>query len=171
MKSNLSTLGPVWRLKRIKYMSRFMKGLILAYFIAIPLLIAYGRTMSGLGQPAAPPVFGMTAKERLYQGIFYSLNILAVVALYRLLSIYEKGVIFSPAISFQIRRLGNLAMAYALLKACGPILLPHEGLVFVPTMLLNFLLSPWLFAGCLIITITWIMDEARKIQEEQEMTV
>ena len=158
------------RLKRIKSMSRFLKGIILAYFIVIGLLLAYGRIMFSLGETVLPPP-SETMGESVYQTLYYALCLLAVITLYRLLNLYERCMIFSAANTSQIRRLGFLAMAYAFLKACNSLFLSNEGIFTVPTTLINFLMSPWFFAGCFIIIITWIMDEGRKIQEEQELTV
>ena len=169
---NANEISPIAnpRLKRIKYMSRFLKGLILAYFVVICLLVAYGRIMSGRGEDVLPPRPD-TIGESVYQILYYALSLLAVFTLYRLLNFYEKGMIFSAVNTSQIRRLGFLAMVYALLKACNSLFLPNEGVFTLPTTLINFLMSPWFFAGCFIIIITWIMDEGRKIQEEQELTV
>ena len=158
------------RFYRIKYMSRFLKGLIFAYFGVISLLVIYGRIMSSLGVDVLPPS-SETLGESVYQTIYYALSLLAVITLYRLLNFYERGMIFSGANTTQIRHLGILAMAYGLLKACNSLFLPNEGIFMVLTALINFLMSPWFFAGCFIIIITWIMDEGRKIQEEQELTV
>jgi Protein of unknown function (DUF2975) len=158
------------RLKRIKYMSRFLKGLILAYFVMIGLLVAYGRMMNRFGGSVLPPLSD-TMGEAVYQTLHDALNLLAVIPLYRLLDFYEQGMIFSAANTSQIRRLGFLAIAYALLKACNSLFLPNEGIFTMPTALINFSMSPWFFAGCFSIIITWIMDEGRKIQEEQELTV
>lgn len=156
------------RLKRIKYMSRFLKGLMFGYLLAISILITCGTVMT---EPGSLPAWPSTSMERLYQGLFYSLTLLAFIAFYRLLSFYEQGRIFSAGNSSQIRRLGWLSMAFALLHACSPIFLPLNGVFTVLAASLNFFLSPWFFLGCFIIIVTWIMDEGRKMQEEQSLTV
>ena len=170
MNANKNSSKANARLKRIKYMSRFLKGLILACFVSTGLLVAYGRMMSLYGMSVLPPLV-KTIGENVYQILYYALSLFAAITLYRLLNFYEKGMIFSAANASQIRRLGFLAIAYALLKACNSLFLPNEGIFMVPTTLINFLMSPWFFAGCFIIIITWIMDEGRKIQEEQALTV
>jgi hypothetical protein len=38
-------------------------------------------------------------------------------------------------------------------------------------MLLDAVTSPWIVVGCAIYLVAWIMDEGRKMQEEQELTV
>jgi hypothetical protein len=50
------------------------------------------------------------------------------------------------------------------------------GLVYIggfvlPWMLLDAVTSPWIVVGYAIYLVAWIMDEGRKIQEEQELTV
>jgi hypothetical protein len=70
-----------------------------------------------------------------------------------------------------LRHLGYLAVACALLKACASAFLPNEGILFVPAMLFNVVFSPWFFAGLFAIVVTWIMDEGRRIEEEQRLTV
>jgi hypothetical protein len=170
MNATETTSNSSLRLKRIKTMSRFLKGLILAYFIVIGLLIAYGIIMSSRGESVLPPL-PATMGECVYQIIYYGLSLLAVITLYRLLNLYERGIIFSAANTSKVRHVGFFSMAYALLKACDSLFLPNEGFFNVLTTLINFLMSPWFFVGCFIIVITWIMDEGRKIQEEQELTV
>jgi hypothetical protein len=150
------------RLKRIKYMSQLLKGLIICYLVVPGLL-------SALGVPHLTAV--LEGKERLYQALTISLALLAVIAVYRLLSLYEKGVIFAAANTLEIRHLGYLAVACALLKGCAPAFLPNEGIFYIPNVLINVVLSPWFFAGLFAIVITWIMDEGRRIEEEQRLTV
>jgi hypothetical protein len=155
------------RLKRIKYMSRFLKGLLLANFVAIGVLYVCAR--NGLIGDLAPAA--LSSKEGIYNALCYALILLGIIAFYRLLNLYEKGVIFSAENVVQIRRLGYLAMAYGLLTAIPSVFLPNHGIFSVPATLINFLFSPWFFTGCFVIIITWIMDEGLKIQEEQELTV
>jgi hypothetical protein len=162
MNSNEITPKISPRLKRIRYMSQLLKGLIIFYLV-----------MPGLFYTLGIPHLTLTSqgKERLYQALTISLALLAAIAVYRLLSLYEKGVIFAEANTLGIRQLGYLAVACALLKACAPAFLPNEGIFYVPTVLLNVLLSPWFFAGLFAVVITWIMDEGRRIEEEQRLTV
>ncbi len=162
MNSNEITPKISPRLKRIRYMSQLLKGLIIFYLIMPGLFYA-------LGVPHLTPV--LQGKESLYQALSISLALLAAMSVYRLLGLYEKGVIFAAANTLGIRHLGYLAVAWALLKGCAPAFLPNEGIFYIPTALLNVLLSPWFFAGLFAIVITWIMDEGRRIEEEQRLTV
>ncbi|HZM06618.1 MAG TPA: DUF2975 domain-containing protein [Candidatus Saccharimonadales bacterium] len=107
---------------------------------------------------------------KTYEGICCSLLLLAVIAFYRLLNLYEKGIIFSAENVTQIRRLGQLAVFYGVLSACLPVF--ESPYIQLPlTLPLNILCSPGFMVGCLTIIIAWVMDEGRKIQQEQELTV
>ena len=159
------------RLARIKRMSRFLKVVFLIYFVVIGLVLVAGhiKTPIPLGDQTFASFGDIPAELKIYEAIRGALYLLAVVAFYRLLDLYEKGTIFSAENVSQLRRLGSLAVDYALLKACLPILEEH-GITF-PSFPINFLFSPWFIVGCLTIIIAWVMDEGRKIQEEQELTV
>ena len=159
------------RLARIKRLSRFLKVVFLIYFVVFGLLLVAGNIKKPirLGDQAFMSLSVIPAELKVYESLRCALFLLAAVALYRLLDLYEKGVIFSAENVSQIRRLGILAMGYALLKACLPIFEEH-GITF-PSFPINFLFSPWFIVGCLAIIIAWVMDEGRKNQEEQELTV
>jgi Protein of unknown function (DUF2975) len=95
--------------------------------------------------------------------------LLAAIAFYRLLCLYEQGIIFSAANVAHIRRLGQLALLYGIFRPCLAVFTKHA--IYFPALPINILLSPWLVIGCLIIIVAWIMDEGRKTQEEQALTV
>jgi hypothetical protein len=166
------------RLTRIRNLSRLLKGLFFAYFVVVGLFFIYARTAPMLGGPANSDTFhkwvSESAGSKLYDAFGTSILLLAFVAFYRLLNLFEKAVIFSAENTLQIRRLGLLAIAYALLNACSPMFTPSEDTFSIASTLcylLSFSLSPFLLAGGFIVIIAWIMDEGRKIQEEQELTV
>jgi hypothetical protein len=158
------------RMRRIKHLSRFLKGLLLANAVAVTGLFAYGRAMGRLGLNVAPPLL-QSPKEDLYYGFCCALLLTGIIAIYRLLNLYEKGVVFAAENAAHIRRMGFVMAIYGLLQACASLLLPYHGVFSVSATLLNFLLSPWFFAGCFAIIASWIMDEGRQIQEEQQLTV
>jgi hypothetical protein len=174
MSANKMSPKATSRMNRIKYLSHFLKAVLLSYFVVIGLLFAYARgvqSMSGLSADPFNSFLDAPAKSKIFTALGSALFLLAVMASYRLLDLYEKGIIFSKGNASQIRRLGCLAIAYGLLNACSPVFQPNHGVFAVVATLMNFLLSPWFFGGCFTIIITWIMDEGRKIQEEQELTV
>ena len=151
------------RLNRIKKTSRILQSVFLIYFGMFPLLLMVGHFQS-FGSLAAIPT-GL----KTYEALHISVWLLAAIAITRLLELYEKGIIFGAQTVSLIRRLGILAIFYGVITACRPIFEKHE--IEFPILPLNLLLSPWLIAGGLTIIIAWIMDEGRKIQEEQELTV
>ena|ERR1700690_1813948 len=115
--------------------------------------------------------------------------------LFRLFSLYEQGFIFSAQTIRCIKTLGVLcAVGWALMTLLQ--FLPHplpssqitqahppEATVIKGVMVSSYRLGFFsfdfgtginfglLFAGIVIVLIAWIMDEGRKIQEEQELTV
>ena len=115
--------------------------------------------------------------------------------LFRLFSLYEQGLIFSAQTIRCIKILGVLcAVGWALITLLQ--LLPHplpssqiiqthppEATVIKGVVVSSYRLGFFsfdfgtginfglLFAGIVIVLIAWIMDEGRKIQEEQELTV
>jgi hypothetical protein len=90
----------------------------------------------------------------------FGLLVFCYVALYRLFRLYERGILFSARNVLYIRLLGYYLIfdGFALFQLES---LSHQ-------MTLTFT-QP--FIGLMIIFVAWIMDEGRKIQEEQELTV
>jgi hypothetical protein len=105
----------------------------------------------------------------LLAGIGGGLNLLAAATFYRLLNLYEKGIIFSAANVRLLGRIGHLGFSYGLLNVCGPVII--SGKLIIPDFLVAAASSPWVIGGLFVVVISHIMDEGRKIQEEQELTV
>ncbi len=109
------------------------------------------------------------------------LLLFAVFTCYQLLTLYEKGVVFSARNVQLLGRSGYLALGYGFLTVWGPPLLIHwqARLHGWPTYSLNALLdalssilsSPWILGGLFVAVVAHIMDQGRQIQEEQELTV
>ena len=171
MKSNPSTLESVSRLKRIQTTSRYLKIAFLLYFVVVGLFLVTGniKTPIRVGDQTFGSFSEIPAELKVYEALRAALGLLAAIAFYGLLDLYEKGIIFSPKNVSHIRRLGELAIGYCLLRACQPIFEGHG--MQLPVLPLNVLLSPWFMTGCLVIIAAWVMDEGRKMQEEQELTV
>jgi hypothetical protein len=88
------------------------------------------------------------------------LGVFCVLVLNSLFRLYQRGIIFSAKNVRYIRFLGYYLMIdwivnYQLQSIPGD---------------MDLSCTP-LFAGLLVIFVAWIMDEGRKIQEEQELTV
>jgi hypothetical protein len=88
------------------------------------------------------------------------LDLTAAVALFGLFGLYARGILFSPQNVWYIRFQGY----YLILSFVAD--------YAIQSTLRDMALSTTpLFMGLLIIFVAWIMDEGRKIQEEQELTV
>jgi hypothetical protein len=85
----------------------------------------------------------------------------AMVVLSRLFQLYEQGIFFAAKNVNCIRFLGYYLIINWVVRS------QLQGALHDPIELT----STGLFNGFLIIFIAWIMDEGRKIQEEQELTV
>jgi hypothetical protein len=164
------------RLSRIKKLSRSLKVVFLFYFVVLGLVLIVSHGQIAVKMPIQvggqnfSSLREIPAVLKTYEAICFCLYLLAVIAFYRLLNLYEKGIIFSAENVSQIRRLGQLAVFYGVLSACLPVFeTPY--VKFPLTLPLNILCSPGFMVGCLTIIIAWVMDEGRKIQEEQELTV
>jgi len=152
-------------------MSSLVKILLLFYFVVVGLVIMLGYIQRPF--QAGDQLFGSLANVppelKIYEALRYTIQILGIIFFYRLLNLYEKGIIFSAKNASLIRRLGLSATFYGVLWACLPIFTNHT--ITFPSLPLDILLSPWFIVGLLIIIVAWVMDEGRKIQEEQELTV
>ena len=155
------------RLEHIKKMSRWLKVVFLLYFAVVGLALIFGRVQTPirLGDQSYGSLAEVPAWLTVCTALQSALFLLAAIAFYRLLGLYEKGVIFSADNVAEIRRLGKLAIFNGVVSG-----LIKVGLAF-PTLPMEILFSPWFIVGCLTLIIARIMDEGRKMQEEQELTV
>jgi Protein of unknown function (DUF2975) len=94
---------------------------------------------------------------------------------YKLFNLYSQGDLFTPQAVGYIRRIGYTYFLMAVISFFVQIV--TEKIAFIPKphhvelsgLLMQFAISS--FPAFLIIFVAWIMDEGRKIQEEQELTV
>ncbi len=106
----------------------------------------------------------------VFWGFFGTLIWRAIWLFYRLFSNLEKGILFGSENVTCIRRLGWLIVAIPFLEIGFQL----SKMVWSVGDVMNIDLSSLpnnLFQGFFIIFVAWIMDEGRKIQEEQELTV
>ena len=95
----------------------------------------------------------------------------------KLFMYYARGDLFSPKIVSCIRQIGWVGIIKGILSGISMFVLMHSspappsvGLIMAaPMSLLTMLLG--IAPGIALICVAWIMDEGRKIQEEQELTV
>jgi hypothetical protein len=162
-------------LNRIQKISRTLKVCVLAYFV-VPLgwvalnfkSVHVATGMVSLFSLPYASVSDIPAPIYVLWAIGTGIYLLGVISFYRLLNLYEKGVIFSAANVREMKRLGTYLAVYGILAVTANA--TYTGGIS-PFTLLDFVASPWIVGGGAINLVAGIMDEGRKIQEEQALTV
>lgn len=169
------------RLRHVRTISRLLKVLIPLNFVfggfILPLVhkmpdgywVAWG-TYATISQ--APLL------AKLLVAASVGLLLIGSITCYQLLSLYEKGIVFSAGNVRLLGRSGYLALGYGLLTVWGPSLLMRWESYLrgwpTPSLLLplcDVFSSPWILGGLFVAVVSHIMDQGRQIQEEQELTV
>jgi hypothetical protein len=164
----------VLRLGRIQKASRFLKKIIWIYVWLVTSAMIFGTWV--LFKPTPGNKYSLLDKQYaswsevplsicLLGAVAIILTVFGLIAFYRLLSLYEKGVIFSPANAAQFHYLGLVAIGSGVVQICLNIL-TIGGL-----NLFELITSPWIYGGLFLLIVGWIMEEGSKIQEEQDLTV
>jgi Protein of unknown function (DUF2975) len=196
MNANENSIQSSAKLKQIQTVSRVAKFLALGFLIFsagfMLLMLSEKAAMLFRHPPAAAPVgqsgdFALNLMRALAAWGFQIVLCVWYWKLSRLFRCYERGLIFAAESIRCIKVLGALflwggmftAIIDALPKPPPPIL--QSGVTLVQTHAyhmgffrfdfgtgINFGL---LLAGAVIVLIAWIMDEGRKLQEEQALTV
>jgi hypothetical protein len=166
------------RLSRIQKISRILKACVLFYFIAPLCILALNLNIVGPAHTYGAilifnhpyrSVSDISLPMSLLWATGMAVYLLGVVSFYRLLCLYEKGVIFSEANVSEMKKLGSCLAGYGILAIAASVIYAR-GIIF-PLVLMEGFVSPWFVVGGAIYIVAWIMDEGRKIQEEQELTV
>jgi hypothetical protein len=170
---NSPKAGP--RLKRIQKAGSVLKTVffILALFFTLTTLLCGAGFISIMGRQS----FGELSRTILAAGANLSFAVGAWFC-YQLFALYSRGNLFTPEIVRLLRRIGCLYFLLMLVRFCCKMFLPGMNDDYLETAnigwgrleLVSFLLVSC-FPGFLILFVAWIMDEGRKIQEEQELTV
>ena len=117
-----------------------------------------------------PPTFWDVFDAHRLPFLIYGLFWLAVFffwfcTILKLLGFFEKGILFTAETVRCLQILGGIYILKFMLQLTLYVLMfPDSGQVLTVG-------TSGLFAGMLIIFIGWLIDEARKIREEQELTV
>jgi hypothetical protein len=161
-------------LLRIRRISRYLKAMVLLYFVAAPLYfigMSFYHTGNGPGDWhfAVGLSSSFSAGEKLLAVLAVSIYFAMAVTFYRLLNGFEQGIFFSPATVRFLRLLGYLAFGNGLLGVISPVIL--TGALTFPTIILSAVGSPWVAGGLFVIMMSHIMDEGCKMREEQDLTV
>jgi hypothetical protein len=161
------------RLNRIRQVSKCVR-LILQF--GIPLWVIFDLTVFSLlpSYGIKVPFFSVRVSEAHTHDSSMSLTIYGVLLLivflfwYRtilkLFGFFEKGVLFTVETVRCIQILGGIYIARFFLALVFKFLLPNTDWIGAG-------LHDNLFIGFFMIFIGWLIDEARKIREEQELTV
>jgi len=177
---NVTTVAPNpknTRLARIQKISGLLKFGVLLYWV-MPLFLFFDLNKVHLPTGRVcifNHSYASAADIPAVMYILYALGaavyLLGIISFYRLLCLYEKGVIFSAANVSEIKKLGSYLVFYGLLAFVAEVVSTGRFVLVLPWSLLEMVSSPWIVAGGAINLVAWIMDEGRKIQEEQELTV
>jgi hypothetical protein len=164
------------RLHRIRRISGVVKAGVLIYLIAPLCVVAFNLNTLHLASGTVSFFNHQYAKATDVPAVMYAfaalgagLYLLGIISFYRLLCLYEKGVIFSAANVSAMKKLGSYLVGYGVLGFAAS--LAYAGGFAFPWSLLEIVASPWVVIGGAIFLVAWVMDEGRKIQEEQELTV
>ena len=166
--------APSAGIRRIRRISRYLKAMVLLYFVAAPLYCIasyffYPGSKLEIHHFAGGSSSSLSVGEILLMVLEIALYFAIAVTFYRLLNLFEKGTFFSSANVRLLRWLGYLAFSIGLLGVLSPVLL--TGLLTFPIILLAAVGSPWVAGGLFVIMLSHIMDEGCKMREEQDLTV
>jgi hypothetical protein len=172
MKANEISPEANLRMKRIQKVSKWIR-LFLIYgipliwiggFLAIIFLIPKDWAAAQLNSPDAKPI--VTQMNSMTGHLWMLSELILFLFWYRtvlkLFGFFEKGILFTAETVRCIQILGGIYLMQFFKDLYF--------YFFIPKFLSDFDLSN-LIAGLFIIFIGWLIDEARKIREEQELTV
>ena len=146
------------RLKRIKKVSRILKYSAVLYFFVPLVLIAIFNHSYGSTENIPNVMF-------VLGGAGFLAFLLGAGSFIRLMSCYERGVFFGAANISEFKNLSRCLLGYGLANVVANVV--YAGGILLP----DGLACPWIVVGGAVYVVAWIMDEGRKIQEEQELTV
>lgn len=165
--------GTASRLNRIRHVSKCVRLIlqfgiplwIVFYLTVFSLLPAYGiKTPFVSIQASKAHVHDTSAMFPIYGASLLIIFLFWYRAILKLFGFFEKGVLFTAETVRCIQILGGIYIARFFLALVFKFLLPDDEWVGAG-------LHNNLFIGFLMIFIGWLLDEARKIREEQELTV
>ena len=181
MDANTKPVNP--RMNRIRIVSRMAKIVMLGLLVFTLYRTFFLRVWSngGFSLSESHPTASLFW-YRMVATFFYIVLLVWYWKLFRLFNLYEHGLIFSAQTIRCIKILGMLCVVGWVLGAALQVLphpLPPGASVVRHGYRMGFFSFDFgtgmdvglLFAGIVIVLIAWIMDEGRKIQEEQELTV
>ena len=176
-------------LNRVRKISRILKVMLLIYLGGLVILMpacfqlmhktteGYWTVLNTTYATLAEIPWMLKSLAVLCAGLLVA----AYVTSYQLLSLYERGIIFSTQNVRLLRRIGVLSVSYGVLPVFGRMLFvlwnqwvggSSGSLVIMLSFdFFGLLISPWVIGGIFIVVISQIMGEGCKMQEEQALTV
>ncbi|MDB6026609.1 MAG: hypothetical protein JWM68_2832 [Verrucomicrobiales bacterium] len=132
-------------------------------FLAIPLLMSYGIKVP-LPRPSAisqvrDSHMAISGLVMLFLGLFWFRTLL------KLFGSFERGLLFTAQTVRCVQILGGIHILFWLKDLLFAYLIHTTGIALYTAGLGN------VFSGFLVIFVGWVMDEARKIRDEQDLTV
>lgn len=173
--------------ERLKRNSRRLRRVFMVLLVLTPLFAATFWIGVGDGKEAflkhlPVKVSGGLPMASLILGFLVTMIptgfiIYALLLIVRLFGLYEKGMVFAKENVACFRAIGWSIIACEIARflaniALGPILTYHQG-VGMRQLVIELDSDSFytLLAGFSVLTISWVMDEARKLKEEQELFV
>jgi hypothetical protein len=163
------------QMNRIQIVSRAFRAIFFAFFI-ISIIGIFSLIVSIFVIKSSR--FILDYQEVAGVGVEISVGIWAWYC-YKLFDLCSRGNLFTSKVVGYIRKVGYSFFLMALVSFISRMVSVHSAASVLQITKIN---SDWqwmgllglltsLFPGFLILFIAWIMDEGRKIQEEQELTV
>ena len=173
------------RLDRIRKISRVLQAVCTLYILFCVLLFVNSVTGPifrhgpnwGIGilwqgyNGVQFKVFDLTVRDRVLAAILFTLTcgfaLLCGLQLFRLLGYYSRGEIFTRQSAGQIRRWGIACVALGIVKfvySFVPLVIANSRRTQGPDLSL-------IVNGLIIVAISWFMEMAAEMREENELTV
>jgi hypothetical protein len=172
------------RLEKVKRTSRSARRLcfLLMVFVGLVMAIVVAAILAGSPSMVCG-VYGMQTpcSELPPQLLMFTLALLGglglvLLALHRLARLFEhyaRGEIFTRGSVRELRLLGYVAVAYAVLQVVlfvGALALAARGAIDPAELRIDFPIVPAVIAS-LVMLLSWIMDVGAEMREENELTV
>jgi hypothetical protein len=164
----------VRRLRRIQIVAKFLRVLCLVgmtVLLAVALMSVFNpqEVRVGFGDfklEKLKPEYAWLKRPIIW--VLLTIPATFVWLLYRLFGLYSRGVMFGEANVRYIKWLGYWMIGAWLIS------MPIQLLQFLQNTTgrnFQFTLDGYFFGGVLVLLLAWIMEEGKKLQEEQSLTV
>lgn len=143
-------------MKRIQKVSKIVRSLALIWLVANP--VFFGAWLHEVGWASVRESW-----PRLITGILQmALEMFALYGLVRLMRAMEQGGVFASDNAGRVKTIGVVGVVYAFVPALDS-LLAGGPIKIVDTSILFFAL--------MVLVLAWVLDEARRLYEEQALVI